>query len=70
MPLEVRPTVPESHVALIERALARAGIRADGRPALYDSAWRRAGAREAVDNEPATARYARSPRSIRGATRA
>jgi len=54
----------------VSHALERAGIRLDGRPEAYASAWRRTAARESVDNVPAPALYAFSPRSTRGATRA
>lgn len=51
-------------------ALARAALRLDGPSEAYASPWRRRAALEAVDNEPEPTRYARSPRSTRGATRA
>jgi hypothetical protein len=70
MVIEAFPPVPEAELQAIRLALRRSGMPLDGRPAAYESPWRRAGAREAIDNEPATARYARSPRSMRGATRA
>ncbi len=51
------------------QALTKVGVRVGAAPSSYVSSWRRAAAREGVDNEP-VARYARSPRSTRGATRA
>jgi len=45
-------------------------VRLDGSPDAYAGEWRRVATREGVDNEPELARYARSPRSTRGATRA
>jgi hypothetical protein len=70
--LDVVPALPEPELTAIRRVLSRAGVQLDGQPESYLSAWRRASAREAVDNEPARVRvsYARSPRSTRGATRA
>ncbi len=70
MELEAIPTLSEHGLALVGRALAsaRAGFAATN--SGYDSAWRRAAAREAVDRQPAVVRYAPSPRSTRGATRA
>jgi hypothetical protein len=70
--LHVVPALPEPELTAIRQALSRAGVRLEGRPEGYLSAWRRASAREAVDNEPTPVRagYVRSPRSTRGATRA
>ena len=70
MELEVVPPLPEAERHALRLALTRAGIRLDGLPDAYAGAWRRVAAREGVDNEPALDRYARSPRSTRGATRA
>ena len=53
----------------MRQALERAGVRLDGQPEAYRSAWRRAALREGTDDEPVP-RYAPSPRSTRGATRA
>jgi hypothetical protein len=69
MAIEVVPPVPESESAALHRALATLGVRLDGQPEAYRSAWRRTALREATDNEPVP-RYAPSPRSTRGATRA
>ena len=50
-------------------ALEHAGVRVELTHTAYDSAWRAAGLRDAVDgDEPED--YALSPRSTRGATRA
>jgi hypothetical protein len=68
--LVVVPTVTASELAAVEHALADAGIRLGDVPETYVSPWSRAAVREAVDNEPRTSRYAPSPRSTRGATRA
>ena len=54
----------------MSHALGRAGIRLEPEAVAYRSAWWRAAAREAVDNAPEPVRYALSPRSTRGATRA
>jgi hypothetical protein len=70
MRLEVDPPVSGAERAAVEVALVRAGVPLQEPPAGYLSRWRRAAAREAVENEPARARYALSPRSTRGATRA
>ena len=56
--------------ALID-ALGRAGVVGPPRPADASAgAWRLAGLREAIDDDAESGRYARSPRSTRGATRA
>lgn len=68
--LDVAPPLPEAERQAVRNALVRAGIQLDGTPDAYGNAWRRAAAREAVESEPAPGRYARSPRSTRGATRA
>jgi len=68
--VEIAPRLPEAEQEAVSHALERAGIRLDGRPEAYASAWRRTAARESVDNVPAPALYAFSPRSTRGATRA
>jgi hypothetical protein len=70
MRIEVDPPVSGAEHAVVEVALARAGVLLPERPAGYLSRWRRTAAREAVENEPARASYALSPRSTRGATRA
>jgi hypothetical protein len=66
---EVVPPVSEGESAAVVRGLATLGIRLDGEPEAYRSAWRRTALREATDNEPIP-RYALSPRRTRGATRA
>jgi hypothetical protein len=68
--LEVHPPLEEPALAAVRKALVGAGVRLDGKPGIYMSAWRAAAAHEAVQNEPESGRYARSPRSTRGATRA
>jgi hypothetical protein len=70
MGLEAVPALGESERRALTHALEGAGVRLDGAPEPYRSAWRRTAAHEAVDNEPAPVRYARSPRRTRGATRA
>jgi len=68
--LQVVPRPSEDKVAAIEHALGLAGVRpVEVQPASL-SAWRRAAAREAVENPPAPRFYAPSPRKTRGATRA
>jgi hypothetical protein len=73
--LGIDPPVPEVVRAAIRSALAEGGIALDGRHPVYAGPWRRAAAREAVDNQPERRRgisagYTLSPRSTRGATRA
>jgi hypothetical protein len=70
MRVEIAPQRPEAEQQAVSHALERAGIRLDGRPEAYASAWWRTAAQESVDNAPAPVRYAFSPRSTRGATRA
>jgi hypothetical protein len=70
MRLEVIPSVPARQEAALRRALEGTGARLDGRPETTASAWSRAAAREAVDNQPTPVGQALSPRSTRGATRA
>jgi hypothetical protein len=69
MELDVVPPVPAEQRAALAHALTELGVRLDGQPTGYRSAWRRTAARESTDNAP-TPRYALSPRSTRGATRA
>ena len=69
MGIEVAPPLREAELRALSYALERAGVRSDGQPESYRSAWRRTALREATDNEPVP-RYAPSPRSTRGATRA
>jgi hypothetical protein len=68
--LEVHPPLQETALAALRNALVGAGVGLDGKPGIYTSAWRAAAACEAVQNEPESKRYARSPRRTRGATRA
>lgn len=70
MQLEVHPPLPESQQAGLRQALALAGVRIAVTQEALNGAWFRAAVREAVDREPVVARYAPSPRSTRGATRA
>jgi hypothetical protein len=70
--IEVDPQLDGALVAALEPFLLRAlHRRKDVHPALASS-WRRAAARESVENDPfsRSRRYALSPRSTRGATRA
>lgn len=68
--LEAIPPLPDSELAALRVALTRADVRLDGQPPVYTSKWRRVAMREAVDKGPELVRYARSPRSTPGATRA
>lgn len=68
--LELSATGGDLDDAALRRALEAAGIRLDSQAEAAVSAWTRVAAREAVDNQPARAGYALSPRSTRGATRA
>jgi hypothetical protein len=70
MRLELKPGVDGLDEAALRKALEAAGVRLDPRPAAAGGAWTRAALREAVENEPVSARQALSPRSTRGATRA
>lgn len=70
MALEITPHLDDAEREALRAALDRAGVSLEPRPPGYESAWRRAASREAVDNEPEARRYARSPRSTRGATKA
>jgi len=64
----VTPAVTGTERDALLAALERAYVRPSGtRP--YESTWRLAGLREADDDDE-DARYAFSPRSTRGATRA
>ncbi len=74
MRLEIVPALPEPARRALVLALARAGLRLDGAPEAYSSAWRRAAVLDAVESwalpEPRLGSYAPSPRRTRGATRA
>ncbi len=70
MRLELTPGVDGLDEAALRKALAAAGIKLDLRPGSALGAWTRAALREGVENEPASARQALSPRRTRGATRA
>jgi hypothetical protein len=70
MPIDVRPPLPDDVRDALVRALAEAGEALEEQPSAYQSAWRRAAALESVGGEPDEDRYALSPRSTRGATRA
>jgi hypothetical protein len=70
MRLELTPGLDGLDEAALRKALGAAGITFDPRPDAAVGAWTRAALREAVENEPASARQALSPRSTRGATRA
>lgn len=69
MDLEVDPPLGEPAGRALIEALGRVAAHVDGAPAVYRSAWRAAGLREAAEPEEADD-YALSPRSTRGATRA
>jgi hypothetical protein len=70
MELRITPHLGGAEQEALRVALERAGVSLASELRGYESAWRRAASREAVDNEPVARRYARSPRSTRGATRA
>jgi hypothetical protein len=70
MALDITPQVDDVEREALRVALNRAGVSFEPRPRGYESAWRRVASLEAVDNEPVVRRYARSPRSTRGATNA
>jgi hypothetical protein len=53
MSFEVAPPVTEREAEALRDVLARAGIGLDSEPRAYDSAWRRAGMREAVGHDAA-----------------
>ena len=69
MDVDVAPAVADTEHRALLVALERTGARPSGAES-YESAWRLAGLREAVDRDDADADYAFSPRSTRGATRA
>ena len=69
--IELDPRLEAHELTAVRHALGRAGIRFDSlQPASSSSAWRRAALREGVEVELRPDRYALSPRSTRGATRA
>jgi hypothetical protein len=68
--LEAEPPVADEELLAIREALAVASAFTARETRLASSRWQRVAAREAVENEPAGRRYALSPRSTRGATRA
>jgi len=73
MTFEIRPSLPEAEGVAVMGVLAGRGILAGARPSAYESAWRRAGVDDAVEDERVRGAelYAtRSPRRTRGATRA
>jgi len=71
MRLEVVPPVSPEELVALEQALARAEIEIHATPGRSLTRWSRTAALEAVDARVATrARYARSPLSTPGATRA
>ena len=68
MDIDATPAVTGTERDALIAALERSDVHPSGtRP--YESTWRLAGLREAVDDD-GDARYAFSPRSTRGATRA
>ena len=72
MRLQVTPSMCSAELAALERALEEAGAGREVRASRLTTAWARLAAAEAVDPgvEAPSARYARSPRSTPGATRA
>ena len=69
MNVEITPAIEEAQRAALLAALERAAVRAD-EDDPYRRPWRTAGLREAAEGDEADVRYAFSPRSTRGATRA
>ena len=68
MDIDATPAVTGTERDALLAAFARANVRPSGTQP-YESTWRLAGLREAADDDE-DARYAFSPRSTRGATRA
>ncbi|CAN5244803.1 hypothetical protein BH20ACT13_BH20ACT13_25850 [soil metagenome] len=69
MELEILPPLPPTEQQALRIALTRLGIACVKASGSYGSAWRREASREALENN-LDARYARSPLSTPGATRA
>ncbi len=70
MRLEVLPSVSAEELAALQRALGQAGTTLEASSERPVTPWSRMTALEAVDVPVAAERYARSPRSTPGATRA
>jgi hypothetical protein len=70
MELQITPGLGDAEREALRVALQKAGVSLEPGPRGYESAWRLVASCEAVDNEPLAQRYARSPRSTRGATSA
>ena len=71
MRLEVVPPVSPAELVALEQALVRAELEIYAKPDRTLTRWSRTAALEAVDARVSTpARYARSPLSTPGATRA
>jgi hypothetical protein len=70
MELQITPHLGNAERDALRAALEKAGVSPEPRPRGYESPWRHAASREAVENQPVGQRYARSPRSTRGATSA
>lgn len=68
--LDVDPPVSDAELVVLRRALASSGLRLDVTPPAFSSAWLKSALREGVESSPSARRYALSPRSTRGATRA
>jgi len=69
MELEILPPLPPAEQQALRIALTRLGVSRVRTSEGYGTAWRREASREALENS-LDARYARSPRNTRGATRA
>ena len=69
MEVDAVPALGDRKLEAVRAALTRLGVELSTTPPIGGSAWQVTAAREAVDNDPRP-RYARSPRSTRGATRA
>ncbi|MDH4177562.1 MAG: hypothetical protein OEW31_10625 [Thermoleophilia bacterium] len=71
MELELRPRAAEAVAAAVRRAITAEGLAERPLPDAYGSPWLRAARAEGVDGRLGRpTRYARSPRSMLGATRA
>jgi hypothetical protein len=68
--VDVTPAVADTEHRALLVALERADVGSSGAQPPYESRWRLAGLREAVDCADADDDYAFSPRRTRGATRA
>ena len=70
MGLTATPPLDASEREAVIRAVLNGAGEVHARPPAYRSGWGRAGRVEATEAWPSEERYALSPRSTRGATRA